>query len=424
MSDLLSEVLLAQKGGRKRGLVSICSAHPDVLQAAIRRAAREGTGLLVESTCNQVNQFGGYTGMTPADFVRFVGSLALKNRLAPERLLLGGDHLGPSVWQAEPAEAAMEKAEELVCAYARAGYAKLHLDASMRLGGDPPGPLEVEMAAQRAARLAAAAEGARRPDGPALSYVIGTEVPLPGGAQAYAEDVPVTSVESVRRTIEASGAAFARAGLDSAWERVRAVVVQPGVEFGDDFVLDYRPEEAAELSRFIETTPFVYEAHSTDYQTRAALQALVRDHFAILKIGPALTFALRQAMFALAGMEAELFPPGDRSELVAALEQAMLRRPEDWQMHYHGSPAGQALARKYSLSDRARYYWTDPQVQAARGRLLENLQRRPLPWTLVSQFAPQAYEKMRLGQIEPTPGALLLEAIDRVLDDYAFACGK
>lgn len=69
-------------------------------------------------------------------------------------------------------------------------------------------------------------------------------------------------------------------------------------------VHEYHREEAQTLSRFIEAQPgLVYEAHSTDYQSREALRALVEDHFAILKVGPALTFAFREAVFALAAIE-------------------------------------------------------------------------------------------------------------------------
>ena len=50
--------------------------------------------------------------------------------------MLGGDHLGPYVWRAEPADEAMAKARDLVRDYVAAGYTKIHLDASMRLGGD------------------------------------------------------------------------------------------------------------------------------------------------------------------------------------------------------------------------------------------------------------------------------------------------
>jgi len=427
MSHLLDDIVLSQKREEARGITSICSAHPWVLKTAMSRAGTgtttQGDGLLlIESTCNQVNQFGGYTGMTPSAFVDFVHGLAAENGFPSERLILGGDHLGPNVWKNEPAKSAMRKSAELVRAYVQAGYTKIHLDTSMKLGDDDPAlPLDVELAARRAAGLAKAAEAVADP-ATAPRYVIGTEVPIPGGATAHEEGVRVTTVEDARGTIEASHTAFLREGLGSAWQRLIALVVQPGVEFGDDFILDYNPEAARELARFSETTSLVYEVHSTDYQPRDLLRTLVRDHFAILKVGPALTFAFREAIFALTMMEGELLPPGQRSGLLAALDQAMLRRPEYWQEYYHGNPAGQAFARKYSLSDRLRYYWPDPAVQAALTRLFSNLEAVTIPLSLLSQFAPLAFKQIRIGRLPHHPASVIHASIQAVLDDYRFAC--
>jgi D-tagatose-1,6-bisphosphate aldolase subunit GatZ/KbaZ len=299
---------------------------------------------------------------------------------------------------------------------------KIHLDASMKLGDDDPRqPLDVELSARRAAALAETAEHAWASLGsaPAPRYVIGTEVPIPGGAKAHEDSLEVTPVENVRRTIDVTRAAFHRQGLDPAWERVQAVVVQPGVEFGDDFVLDYRPAAATDLVGFIETQPgMVFEAHSTDYQKRASLRQLVRDHFAILKVGPALTFAMREAVFALAWMEDELFPASERSGLMVVLDQAMLRDPRHWQKYYHGSAEELAFARKYSLSDRSRYYWSDEKVQGAFSRLLANLSTRPLPLALLSQFAPDQLARIRDGSLANNPEAIILDQIERVLEDY------
>jgi D-tagatose-1,6-bisphosphate aldolase subunit GatZ/KbaZ len=432
-ADPLDEVVRLQKSGQARGIASICSSHPFVLEAAVRRAARTGTSLLIESTCNQVNQFGGYTGMRPADFAAYVGAIARRNGFPLERVLLGGDHLGPSVWREESAETAMANAKELIRAYASAGYVKLHLDASMQLGDDDPArPLDPGISAQRLAALAKAAEQAQADLGTTRlpRYVVGTDVPIPGGAQIRAdgaegaEPFQVTRAEDLRCSLELTREAFFREGLQTAWERVLAVVVQPGVEFGDDFVRDYQPESAASLAGFIETQPdLVYETHSTDYQCRTALRNLVRDHFAILKVGPALTFAFREASFALALIEDELFPPEERSQLVETLEQFMCRAPQHWQRHYHGSPAELALARKYSRSDRVRYYWPDPRVQASLQKLIANLSDRPLPAGLVSQYAPAQFRRIREGALENMPKAILIDHIDEVLDDYAYACG-
>ena len=417
MSQLLDEIVRAQKRGEARGIASICSAHPWVLKTALRGEAP----VLVEATCNQVNQFGGYTGMTPTDFVRFVNGIAAENGLPAEQLILGGDHLGPSPWQDCPMERAMQQAVEMVQAYVRAGFSKIHLDTSMRLKDDDQAhPLDFELVARRTAVLAKAAEAvADRANAP--RYIIGTEVPRPGGAIAHGHGVNVTTVEDARRTVEVIHAAFMEAGLESAWERVIAMVVQPGVEFGDDFVLDYIPEKARDLVNCNQTMPFVYEAHSTDYQTRDSLRNLVRDHFAILKVGPALTYAYREAVFSLAMMEDELMPPEKRSNLLNVLEEVMLRQPEHWQNYYHGNETAQRLARKFSLSDRLRYYWANPQVQSAVGRLLQNLGKKPLPLTLVSQYAPGQWERIRSGQIPSSPEAVIFDKVNSVLAGYAFA---
>lgn len=421
MCHYLDEIVRAQKQNQVRGIPSLCSAHPWVLKTALRGEAP----VLIESTCNQVNQFGGYTGMTPADFVRYVRNIALQNGFPPEKILLGGDHLGPSPWQSDPTERAMSRAAEMVKAYVQAGYTKIHLDASMKLGDDDPSrPLDVELSARRTAWLAKVAEESSSGK-QNLRYVIGSEVPPPGGAVGPEEGIRVTPVEEARRTIEVTRAAFIESGLEAAWERVLALVVQPGVEFGDNFIHEYNPAAARDLARFCETIPFVYEAHSTDYQTRESLSALVRDHFAILKVGPALTFAFREAVFALAMIESELFPPEERSRLIETLDATMLREPAHWKRHYRGDERQLALARKYSLSDRIRYYWGKPDVQAALKRLLDNLERAaPLPITLLSQYLPDISPEIRQGRIPNQPAAIISYKIEAVLEDYRAACGE
>lgn len=418
MSDLSSlDQILA--GG---GLPSICSAHPAVLAQALQPGSQPA--VLIESTCNQVNQFGGYTGMTPADFAAYVHQIAASTGISPAKVILGGDHLGPNVWQDEPAEQAMQKSFDLVRAYVRAGYTKLHLDCSMRLGDDPSGPPAPELVARRAADLATAAEEAARQWGApaALRYVIGSEVPVPGGAQVKEEGVAVTQAADVAKTLALHRQAFSERGLHSAWERVIAVVVQPGVEFGDDFVLAYQPEQARQLSTFIRSQGLVYEAHSTDYQTPAALRNLVRDRFAILKVGPGLTFAYREAIFALAMIENELLSPADRSNLMQVLDDCMLREPGYWRKYYQGSPSEQAFKRKYSLSDRVRYYWVQPAVQRALERLLANLSSEPLPLSLASQFAEREKASLCEQNIPLTPANLISARISFVLEDYRNAC--
>mgnify|MGYP000116422516 CR=1 FL=1 len=417
--NYLDFVVAAQKFGEPRGIPSICSAHPLVLEAALRHGREGRKPVLIEATSNQVNQFGGYTGMTPEDFARQVAELAERVGFPREHLILGGDHLGPLPWAREPVEDAMSKAADLVWAFVRAGFTKIHLDCSMPLGGETT--VTLETIAWRTAQLVRVAEEAAEERRGMLRYVIGSEVPPAGGARADEGPPPITRPEDAAETIAAMQQAFLALELEAAWERTIALVVQPGVEFGDEVVYEYDRSAAAPLARFIETVPrMVYEAHSTDYQLPEALRAMVEDHFAILKVGPALTFALREAVFALADIEAALgLEP--LSGIREAFETAMLSNPVHWQKYYRGDPRSQKVARQYSLSDRIRYYWTAPEVQEAFRRLMRNLGDRPIPWGLLSQYLPEEYHKVRRGELRNHPRDLLLGKVTKVLEAYWWA---
>jgi len=427
----LRELVAAQKRGEPRGIWSVCSAHPTVLEATMAQARADDSLLLVESTSNQVNPEGGYTGQTPADFVRFLEHTGEEAGFAKERLILGGDHLGPFPWQAESAERALAKARELVRQCVLAGYEKIHLDASMACADDPGGaggPLDERTVAERTADLAVVAEAAARERGGSEPpvYVVGTEVPTPGGEQQEQASLEPTRPVAATRFLDLVRTAFAARGLDQAYERVIALVVQPGVEFGDAIVHEYARERARALKECVEAIPgVVFEAHSTDYQREAALRHLVEDHFAILKVGPGLTFAYREAVFALVAVEEEWLAPRGitPSGVRAALERAMLSRPEYWQKYYRGDEGEQRFARAFSLSDRIRYYWTAPEVRSAVERLFANVRRNPIPAALLSQYLPWAADAVATGDVANEPTALARLRVRQVADVYARACG-
>lgn len=399
-----------------RGIPSVCSAHPLVIEAALRRALIEGVPALIEATCNQVNQEGGYTGMAPADFRAFVESIASRLGFPLDQLILGGDHLGPNPWKSLPAERAMLRAEAMVAAYVAAGFRKIHLDCSMGCAGEPAA-LDDATTATRAARLAAIAERHASGAGTALVYIIGTEVPPPGGATHEIVELAVTSPAAVSATLSVHRQAFIAVGIEAAFDRVVGIVVQPGVEFGNANVMLYRPEEARALSEALAATPeLVYEAHSTDYQPVSALRSLVNDGFAILKVGPGLTFALREALYGLDAIAAEL--DGEPPALESAMEYLMLAEPRHWASHYPGTPGDQRLQRHFSYSDRIRYYWPEPAAQQAVAALLARLDNRQIPQPLVSQHLARLYPALVTGTLSAAPLDLCLAAIDAALDPY------
>lgn len=426
MADVhtLLDLVARHKGGERVGVTSVCSAHPLVIEATLRHALATGQPTaLVEATSNQVNQDGGYTGMVPADFRDFVHDIADRVGFPRERLVLGGDHLGPNAWTALPAAAAMDKAETMVADYVRAGFGKIHLDCSMSCADDPT-PLPERTIAERAARLCGAAEAAFAGDAAdAPVYVIGTEVPVPGGAAEDLDELAVTTPEAAIATVDMHRDLFRDAGLSAAWDRVIATVVQPGVEFDHDKVVDYRPERAVALSRAIEPVDhLVYEAHSTDYQTPEALAALVRDHFAILKVGPGVTFALREALWALDAIDAEIAAPGEAANLRDVALARLHADPANWRKYYHATGAALDLQLQYSLSDRIRYYWPDADIRAAQDRLFANLRAAPVPLPLVSQHLPLAYAAVRAGRATLDPADLVMAHIAATLDAYHGAC--
>jgi D-tagatose-1,6-bisphosphate aldolase subunit GatZ/KbaZ len=417
----LLDVLAAHKAGSGTGIYSVCSSHPVVVEAALREARRTNQYALIEATSNQVNQFGGYSGMTPADFRDYVAEIAARAHLPMQRVLLGGDHLGPNCWRSETAAVAMQQSAQLVSDYVEAGFRKIHLDCSMSCADDPT-ILSDEVVAERAAQLCHASEQAwRRAGGEPPVYVVGTEVPTPGGAAEDLEALAVTQSSAVTVTLNAHREAFIKHEISDAWQRVSALVVQPGVEFDHHKVIDYVPAAARDLSSRIEHEPgLVYEAHSTDYQTPQALAALVRDHFAILKVGPAVTFALREVLWALVAMENDL-GIAPRESLKDVVLGAMQRNPRYWQPYYAAQNSRQ-FDLQYSLSDRIRYYWNVAEVQQAADALIGNLRSHTLPLTLLSQYLPMQYAAIRDGVLRNDPHELLLDGVSRVLRDYSNAC--
>ncbi|MBM9503109.1 D-tagatose-bisphosphate aldolase, class II, non-catalytic subunit [Actinacidiphila acididurans] len=419
MQSPLDEVVRRQKAGRPQGITSVCSAHPLVIEAAVQQARETGSHVLVEATSNQVDQYGGYTGMRPADFRDLVYRIAAACGLPLDRVILGGDHLGPNRWQSFSPEEAMEQATDLVTAYAEAGFTKIHMDCSFPCAGDPV-PLTDDIVAARAARLIRAVEDTVGPErAERIRYVIGTEVPTPGGAHETLGALLPTGHEAARTTLEKHRKAFAEHGVDGVWPRVMALVVQPAVEFDHLQVVDYRRELTEDLRKVLDDEPtMVYEAHSTDYQTAEALTALVEDHWAVLKVGPGLTFALREALFALAAIEDELVPAAERSRLPEVVEWRMLAEPAKWEGYYPGSADEQRLARRYSYSDRLRYYWPDPEIEAAQDRLLRNLSAVDIPLPLLSAHLPLQYARVRRGELAARPRDLAMDHVRDILRDY------
>ncbi len=410
------------------GVYSVCTANGEAIEAALEFARDHDSITVIEATANQVNQFGGYTGMKPADYVEFVHEIADRVGLAHDRVILGGDHLGPLTWTNENEEKAMEYATQLVYDYVYAGFTKIHLDTSMRVADDSTEErLSDETIARRSAVLAQsclrAYEDLKKVDPDAIfpAFIIGSEVPIPGGLQEEEESIQVTSPEDFESTYETFRNAFEDHDVIEVFDSVIAIVVQPGVEFGDDDLFFYDREAAKELTSTLKEKydTLAFEGHSSDYQTPELLRQMVEDGVVILKVGPALTFAYREALFALSHIEDIVSE--DPSNFIEVLEEVMLENPGNWENHYHGTDKELFIKRKFSYSDRARYYLPQPKVQAAIEKLMDNLGKEEIPMTLLSQYLPYQWRNIKDGKINNNPREIVLDYIKLYYEDYHYA---
>ena len=430
MQHPIKEIILKRQLGINEGIPSFCTANSILIETILEYAKKFDDYVLIEATANQVNQFGGYTNMTPYDFVDYVYDIADKVDFPKDKIILGADHFGPLVWANKSEDEAMENAKELVKQAVLAGYTKIHLDTSMKLASDDVNvKLSDEIIAKRGVELYKVCEDAFReriekfPNSIHPVYVIGSEVPIPGGEFEEVDTLQITSPDDFKNTINAYDTKFKECGIDNAWENIIAVVVQPGVEFSNVDVHLYEREKSKNLSHVLNEYPnLVFEGHSTDYQPSTKLKEMVEDGVAILKVGPACTFAFREGLFALSMMEKELIKDENKhANFIETLEKVMVENPKDWQNYYEGSELDKELARKYSFSDRSRYYMSRQDIESCINMLFDNIDSCDLPLGLVKQYFPNAFMKILEDNYPIDSKSLVKSNIIAVIENYYYA---
>ena len=102
----------------------------------------------------------------------------------------------------------------------------------------------------------------------------------------------------------------------------------------------------------------------------------------------------------------------------------MIEHPDNWQKFYQVAPEQEMLYRRYSYSDRIRYYWNNSEIESAVAQLFVNLAESTIPLPLLSQFLPEQYRLIRGNQLDNTPQELVKAKIKQVTESYAQACWK
>ena len=414
-TTLFSEMRQRAKGKNLRGFYGIHSTHPLVLRAAMRQALGDGNVLLVEF---DGPQRGKNSIKRPGDYTLFLNKLACDNGFPPERLVIGSGQMrvnSRQVLQEEQSRLQFhEKAVAWVVECVNAGFEKIYLESGELTESGQIAALQADLCRAAENAFERAGTGKGQP-----YYVLGT---LFTAADENKQLKPEEIVDSVTAIWKAGKKAFQAAGLEDAWQRVIALAVQPEMGYTDYEVKPYQSETALGLKQLSEKYGrFVYEVPSADYQPSLSVERLHADRFAILGIGPELTFTMREALFSLAMLENEwmIGKPGARlSNLIVELDKAMQLDPQGWRDVYKGNGFEQLLARKYSCRDLSRNYWQERDVEAAVEQLMKNLVQNPPPLPILRQFFAGGYELAGDTLGGNWPEELLIRKIQNVIEPY------
>ena len=121
----------------------------------------------------------------------------------------------------------------------------------------------------------------------------------------------------------------------------------------------------------------------------------------------------------MAAIEERLVASG-RSEVLAILEQAMDDNPVHWR-GYVAADDNERLAKLFGLSDRIRYYWPDPRVEAAVKTLTQHIDAASVLPGLVSQFVG---EMLQDGGGAPLSKRVIQAKVGAVVAKYRRASGS
>ena len=101
----------------------------------------------------------------------------------------------------------------------------------------------------------------------------------------------------------------------------------------------------------------------------------------------------------------------------------MLEQPGNWKKHYNGTEEEKHLARKYSYSDRCRYYIGDERVEQAMEHLFRNLDTKTPSDSMLHQYMPEQYRMVRDGTLPREAKALAKAAVRQVVAEYQKSVG-
>ena len=352
---------------KKNAIPSFCSSNSQVIEILFKFCKFHKVPLLVESTSNQVNQYGGYSNNTPKEFIKKIKKIAEKEKFNKKKLFFGGDHLGPLPWKLHKSREALRRSIRLIRSYINADYQKIHIDTSIKCLND--NKINNKIVFERTALIFRKLNLDKYKN---LFFVFGTEVPLSGGNdKSKIKQTSITQIKEEHKNFK---------NLLKSETNSFALVIEPGMKFMHNNVTKPIFKNFVIKKKFSKKNNFIFEAHSTDYQQINTLKKLVSNNFKFLKVGPELTYELTRSILFMEKLEKTL---NYKSNFSKVLYLEMKKNRKYWLSYFNNKKKTVFDKIVKSKFDRTRYYLERKKVLKAINILKNNINNLELNKILI-----------------------------------------
>lgn len=400
-----------KKNWFKKPLPSFCTSNFDVIKAIFLYVKKKKYPVLLECTSNQVNQFGGYTGLNPREFNKKVKSLNSEIKIRKENIILGADHLGPLPWKNFDKKKAFLNAKQLLRLIVKENFTKIHLDTTIKCRNDKN--LNLEEIRSRFLELFNIIPKRKLNK---IYFVAGSEVPFAGGGDFNQN---ISKLEDIKNDylIYDSAINFNKS------QKEFALVIEPGMSFTNNKVFKPKIKNLKKIIKFSRKKRIFFEAHSTDYQKMNVLKKLVKANFKFLKVGPELTFKYHDSLKFMLNLEKKIIPKNDLSKLNENLKKIMNKNKKYWKSYYKGSISKINYLKFNSKLDRIRYYWSDKLIEKSKKKLFKNICKIPRNFIINKLKIENDTQNNNTININNNVDLIVNYFLESTLNRYYEACG-
>ena len=396
---------------KDKALPSFCTSNTDVIKSILFFCHIKKLPCLIECTSNQVNQYGGYTNKTPQNFMKEISNIRKEINFDKKKLFLGGDHLGPLPWKKQNKAAAIKKSISLINDFLKQNFCKIHIDTSIKCKNDKY--INSDIIFYRTNQILNNESIKKKIRNKFL--VIGTEVPLSGSGDS--KKIIKTNIKQIKAEVLKFRKILKKLKLKN---NLFGLVIEPGMKYMHSSIKKPNFTNFSKKKHISKKNNFVYEAHSTDYQSKTILKQLVKNNFKFLKVGPELTYNYSRALFFMENVEIKFFKIKN-SNFKKTIFSTMLKNKKYWDGYYEKKKFKLFLNSKL---DRMRYYFNTKSVANSIEVLKKNINLldKKIILSLMSQNEKKEFlffDKKKLSNFD----AIKLIFISQSLKKYFGACG-